>query len=189
MSSAKTITEYDLSTRHDLEDLFDSMRECFQDKETEQNWTKRDLAITKLRRVTIGNSPTDFKDTYLAGIKSLLEGIIKAINSLVCLISFSRRTFPIFLSSVCPLHFPHPCVSGHLYQWRTLPYKVSTIITFRPLCCHGDIDISNFSVLPSSSLCFSSSCLALRNTMLTSSATEDHIIQQRLRPYPRYCDN
>ncbi|KAI4170148.1 MAG: hypothetical protein LQ343_005154 [Gyalolechia ehrenbergii] len=80
--SSNSLTEYDLATRHDLEDLFDSFRECFHDKETEQNWTKRDAAIGKLRRVTIGNSPTDFKDTYLAGIKSLLEGIIKAINSL-----------------------------------------------------------------------------------------------------------
>ncbi|KAL8942786.1 MAG: hypothetical protein Q9216_001471 [Gyalolechia sp. 2 TL-2023] len=77
-----SLTELDLATRHDLEDLFDSFRECFHDKETEQNWTKRDAAIGKLRRVTIGNSPTDFKDTYLTGIKSLLEGIIKTVNSL-----------------------------------------------------------------------------------------------------------
>lgn len=72
-----------MASRHDLEDLFSSMRDCFDDKETEQNWIPRDKAVSRLRKITMGNSPKDFKDTYLAGIKSLLEGIIKTINSLV----------------------------------------------------------------------------------------------------------
>lgn len=122
--SSNSLTEYDLATRHDLEDLFDSFRECFHDKETEQNWTKRDAAIGKLRRVTIGNSPTDFKDTYLAGIKSLLEGIIKAINSLVCLYFLD--------SSHLPSCFPSACVSCIL-SVHCASHSVAMLVIMSPI--------------------------------------------------------
>ncbi|KAL9600055.1 MAG: hypothetical protein Q9219_003425 [cf. Caloplaca sp. 3 TL-2023] len=72
----------DMASRYDLDDVFWDMRDCFQDKETEQNWIPRDKAVMRLRKITMGNSPTEFRDAYLAGIKSLLEGIIKTINSL-----------------------------------------------------------------------------------------------------------
>ncbi|KAL8712011.1 MAG: hypothetical protein Q9220_003707 [cf. Caloplaca sp. 1 TL-2023] len=71
-----------MASRHDLEDAFNAMRPHFEDKETEQNWQLREKDITKLRRITVGNAPTDLKDFYAIGIKSLLEGIIKVVNSL-----------------------------------------------------------------------------------------------------------
>ncbi|KAL8827994.1 MAG: hypothetical protein Q9170_006790 [Blastenia crenularia] len=80
---------WNMTSRHDLEDLFNSMRDCFHDRETEQNWIQRDKAVCRLRKITLGNSPKEFKDTYLAGIKSLLEGIIKTCNSLRTTLSAS----------------------------------------------------------------------------------------------------
>lgn len=73
----------DMASRHDLEDTFNAMRPHFEDKETEQNWHLREKDVAKLRRITTGNAPKDYRDTYLTGIKSLLEGIIKVIKSLV----------------------------------------------------------------------------------------------------------
>ncbi|KAI4193203.1 MAG: hypothetical protein LQ346_003982 [Caloplaca aetnensis] len=72
----------DMADRHALESAFDRMRGHFEDKETEANWAKRYTAIKTLNGITIGNSPYDFRDAYIAGIKSLVGGVIKAINSL-----------------------------------------------------------------------------------------------------------
>ncbi|KAL8688928.1 MAG: hypothetical protein Q9224_004765 [Gallowayella concinna] len=71
-----------VATRHDLEDIFTSMRPCFEGRESEDNFKLRDQAISKLRRIVAGNAPVDLSDTFTAGIKALLEGIIKVINSL-----------------------------------------------------------------------------------------------------------
>ncbi|KAL8688844.1 MAG: hypothetical protein Q9218_005346 [Villophora microphyllina] len=72
----------DMASRHDLEDTFNAMRPHFEDKETEQNWQLREKDTAKLRRITLGNAPKELKETYQTGIKSLLEGIIKVVNSL-----------------------------------------------------------------------------------------------------------
>ncbi|KAL8807718.1 MAG: hypothetical protein Q9182_000529 [Xanthomendoza sp. 2 TL-2023] len=71
-----------VATRHDLEDIFTSMRPCFEGKESEDNFKLRDQAISKLRRIVAGNAPVDLTEPWTAGIKALLEGIIKVINSL-----------------------------------------------------------------------------------------------------------
>lgn len=91
-------TPLDMASRHDLEDTFNAMRPHFEDKETEQNWQLREKDTAKLRRITIGNAPKVLKDTYQAGMKSLLEGVIKVINSLVSLLSLVVTTAP---SSFC----------------------------------------------------------------------------------------
>ncbi|KAL8766825.1 MAG: hypothetical protein Q9209_006483 [Squamulea sp. 1 TL-2023] len=71
-----------MASRHDLEDAFTAMHPCFDDKESEDNFKLRDQAISKLRRITAGNSPIELSDAYVHGIKTLLEGIIKVVNSL-----------------------------------------------------------------------------------------------------------
>ncbi|KAL8818799.1 MAG: hypothetical protein Q9223_002640 [Gallowayella weberi] len=71
-----------VATRHDLEDIFNSMRPCFEGRESEDNFKLRDQAITKLRRIIAGNAPVGLAEPLSAGIKTLLEGIIKVINSL-----------------------------------------------------------------------------------------------------------
>ena len=58
------------------------MQYHFEGRESEQNWLKREQSITKLRRLIAGNAPADFPDAFINGLRALLDGIIKAANSL-----------------------------------------------------------------------------------------------------------
>lgn len=69
-------------TQRELEDIFRDMTPCFEGRESEQNWIARDKNTTKLRRITKGNAPSEFHATFVAGVKSLLDGIIKVSTSL-----------------------------------------------------------------------------------------------------------
>ncbi|KAH8592959.1 STU1 protein-like protein [Bisporella sp. PMI_857] len=71
-----------VNTQRELDELFKDMHPWFEGKESEANWLKREQSCTKLRRLNAGNAPSDFHDAFLVGIKSLLDGILKAINSL-----------------------------------------------------------------------------------------------------------
>jgi len=71
-----------LNTQRELDEIFKDMQQWFEGRETEQNWLKREESITKLRRLLAGNATTDFPEPFLSGIRGLLDGIIKAINSL-----------------------------------------------------------------------------------------------------------
>ncbi|KAF2760625.1 hypothetical protein EJ05DRAFT_462711 [Pseudovirgaria hyperparasitica] len=69
-------------TQRELEDMFRSMAPCFEGKESEGNWMQRDKNVMQIRRLNKGNSPSDYLPTFLAGVKSLLDGILKVANSL-----------------------------------------------------------------------------------------------------------
>jgi CLIP-associating protein 1/2 len=69
-------------TQRELEEAFRDMAPHFEGKENEQNWLGRDKSTTKLRRITKGNAPTEFHIAFMAGIKSLLDGILKVANTL-----------------------------------------------------------------------------------------------------------
>lgn len=71
-----------VNTQRELDDAFKEMHLYFEGRETEQNWLKREESVTKLRRFIAGNVPQDFADTFLLSLKGLLDGIIKAVNSL-----------------------------------------------------------------------------------------------------------
>ena len=71
-----------VNTQRELDDTFKDMHLHFEGKESEGNWLKREESCTKLRRLNAGNAPSDFRDAFLAGIRSLLDGILKAVNSL-----------------------------------------------------------------------------------------------------------
>ncbi|KAG9230796.1 hypothetical protein BJ875DRAFT_487625 [Amylocarpus encephaloides] len=71
-----------VNTQRELDDIFKEMHPHFESKESEANWLKREQSCTKLRRLNAGNALSDFHDAFLAGIKSLLDGILKAVNSL-----------------------------------------------------------------------------------------------------------
>ncbi len=38
--------------------------------------------MTKLRKLMAGNAATDFQESFLSGLRGLLDGIIKAVTSL-----------------------------------------------------------------------------------------------------------
>ncbi|MCJ1474512.1 suppressor of tub2 mutation [Lambiella insularis] len=69
-------------SNRELEEVFREMHPHFEGREQELNWTRREKSIIKLRKLTKGNAPTDYITTYLASIKALLDGILKAVNSL-----------------------------------------------------------------------------------------------------------
>jgi len=69
-------------TQRELEDIFRDMLPCYEGRESETNWLARDKNCTKLRRILKGNAPHDFHAAFLAGIKSLLDGILKVANTL-----------------------------------------------------------------------------------------------------------
>ena len=71
-----------VSGPRDLEDIYREMHPHFEGKESEGNWTLREKSIIKLRKITKGNSPSEYTTTYLLGIKGMLEGILKTVNSL-----------------------------------------------------------------------------------------------------------
>ena len=66
----------------ELEDTFRDMLPFFEGKESEENWMLRDKSVTKMRRITKGNAPTDYYQVYMAGIKQLQDGFLKVANSL-----------------------------------------------------------------------------------------------------------
>lgn len=71
-----------VNTQRELDDTLRDMHPYFEGRESEQNWLKREQSCTKLRRLNAGNAPEEFRDAWVLGIKGLLDGILKAINSL-----------------------------------------------------------------------------------------------------------
>jgi CLIP-associating protein 1/2 len=71
-----------VNTSRELDEILRDMQPHFEGRETEQNWLKREESIIKLRRLLAGNAATDFGDQFLSGLRALLDGILKAVNSL-----------------------------------------------------------------------------------------------------------
>ena len=69
-------------TQRELDEVIRDMAPHFEGKESEHNWMHRDKSITKLRRITKGNAPTEFHAAFVAGVKSLLDGILRVSTSL-----------------------------------------------------------------------------------------------------------
>lgn len=72
----------DIDSKRDLEDFFREIRPHFEGKETEDNWTLRERAIIKMKRLAMGNAPHRYRDTFIGGVRGLLDGILKAAISL-----------------------------------------------------------------------------------------------------------
>ncbi|KAJ0117887.1 STU1-like protein [Diaporthe amygdali] len=78
----ETVEPSYLNTTRELDDMFTQMHTYFDGKESEHNWMLREQSINKLRRLMAGNAVSDYHDPFLAGMRSILDGIIKAITSL-----------------------------------------------------------------------------------------------------------
>ncbi|UKZ73785.1 hypothetical protein TrVFT333_001437 [Trichoderma virens FT-333] len=79
---AESVEPQYVNTHRELDDIIKEMATHFEGKESEQNWMKREKGIVTLRRLVAGNAPADFLDTFIVGLKALLDGIIKAVTSL-----------------------------------------------------------------------------------------------------------
>ncbi|KAK0627262.1 clasp N terminal-domain-containing protein [Immersiella caudata] len=71
-----------VNTQRELDEIFREMHFHFEGRETEQNWLKREESIIKLRKLMAGNAASDFHESFLSGLRALLDGILKAVNSL-----------------------------------------------------------------------------------------------------------
>lgn len=71
-----------VDSNRDIDDMIRNMQPHFEGRETEQNWIPREKSIETLRKLVRGNAPQAYSQHFLAGIKSLLDGILKVANSL-----------------------------------------------------------------------------------------------------------
>lgn len=71
-----------VNTNRELEEIFTDMIKPFDGRESEQNWLAREKNCAKIRRLLRGNAYKDYQQTFLIGVKSLMDGILKAVNSL-----------------------------------------------------------------------------------------------------------
>ncbi|KAJ5771269.1 uncharacterized protein N7511_003320 [Penicillium nucicola] len=73
---------FDVASARDIDDLVRDMLPWFEGRESEDNWSKREKNVILFRRLTRGNAPHDFMQTYINATKTLLDGIFKVVNSL-----------------------------------------------------------------------------------------------------------
>ncbi|KAI8868351.1 hypothetical protein GQ42DRAFT_42436 [Ramicandelaber brevisporus] len=65
-----------------IEQEFTSAAQAFVGKEDESNWTERERFITKLREIIRGNAGTEHTSILVNLVKSHMESILKALNTL-----------------------------------------------------------------------------------------------------------
>jgi len=83
LAAPEPITDpIDVHSQQELEQIFANMHPHFESKETEENWILREKDIIKLKKLTYGNAPSEYYTCYMAGIKAVQEGTLKAANSL-----------------------------------------------------------------------------------------------------------
>ncbi|KAK2750388.1 suppressor of tub2 mutation [Myotisia sp. PD_48] len=78
-----------VSSNREIDDIFRNLPPHFEGRESEHNWIQREKSVKNLRRLTKGNAPHDYQQHYLAGIKQVLDGILKVVNSLRTTLSAS----------------------------------------------------------------------------------------------------
>lgn len=71
-----------VNSHREFDEMIRDMLPHFEGRETEQNWIPREKSIITLRRLTKGNAPHDFHHHFIPAIKTLLDGILKTVNSL-----------------------------------------------------------------------------------------------------------
>ena len=71
-----------VASSRDFDQFSQEMNRLFEGRESEQNWDKRRKAIIKLSRITRANGPHDYRTQYTSFVKSQLDAILKAVDSL-----------------------------------------------------------------------------------------------------------
>ncbi|KAG5440291.1 hypothetical protein PCANB_001861 [Pneumocystis canis] len=77
----------------ELETEIQEMLPSFEGKETDNNWVIREKHIMRLRALLRGNVYKEYSSIFITGFKLLVDGIIKAINSLRTTLSLSGLQF------------------------------------------------------------------------------------------------
>ncbi|PLN77592.1 hypothetical protein BDW42DRAFT_196406 [Aspergillus taichungensis] len=90
-----------VASPREIDDLVRDMLPCFEGRETEQNWLLREKNIITLRRLTLGSAPHRFPEAFVGGVKALLDGSFKAVNSLRTTVSTNGCLFIQDLARCC----------------------------------------------------------------------------------------
>ena len=109
-----------VESARDVDQIFTEMLPYFEGKEAENNWMQREQSALKIRRITRGNAPEDFLPHYTAGIKHLLDGLVKGCTSLRTTLSTSTchcvqdisRQLKQGLDPMVEVGFPLPALQG-----------------------------------------------------------------------------
>ncbi|KAL1915537.1 uncharacterized protein VTP21DRAFT_6661 [Calcarisporiella thermophila] len=81
-SIASNISPIYVNTSKELETEFSKMVSDLKGKETEHNWSIREKHVHHLRALVIGNAYSSFPDTFLQGLKAVMEGFTGLLHSL-----------------------------------------------------------------------------------------------------------
>ena len=79
---AEAVEPQYVNTSRELDEIFKDMAWFFEGRESEQNWLKREQSITTLRKLNSGNAVSEFQEAFVSGLRTMLDGIIKAMISL-----------------------------------------------------------------------------------------------------------
>lgn len=90
-----------VASSREIDDLVRDMLPCFEGRETEQNWLLRERNIITLRRLTLGSAPHRFPEAFIGGVKAILDGSFKAVNSLRTTVSTNGCLFIQDLARCC----------------------------------------------------------------------------------------
>lgn len=71
-----------VNTSRELDHELSAMLPDFEGRESEANWANRENHVSRLREMLRGNAPKEYEQVFLAGIKNLTDGIVKAMTSL-----------------------------------------------------------------------------------------------------------
>ncbi|KAJ5937955.1 hypothetical protein N7454_004297 [Penicillium verhagenii] len=71
-----------VSSSRDIDELVRDMLPWFEGRESEDNWLKREKNVIHFRRLTRGNAPHEFSQSFLQATKTLLDGFFKVVSSL-----------------------------------------------------------------------------------------------------------
>lgn len=72
----------DFRNGDELEECINEMLPLFEGRESEANWNPREKRVLKLRRIVRGNAISTFAPRFRTGLKSMVEGILKTVDSL-----------------------------------------------------------------------------------------------------------
>lgn len=76
------IEPFFVASARDIDDTVRDMLPWFDGKESEDNWLKREKNVILFRRLTRGNGPHDYPQSYIHSVKTLLDGIFRVVHSL-----------------------------------------------------------------------------------------------------------
>lgn len=79
---ATSIKPKDVSDGAELHHIFESYYHCFEGKEGELNWKKREHYIVETRMILRGNATTNFKDDLMSCLRAFANPICKGASSL-----------------------------------------------------------------------------------------------------------